>query len=89
MKTIYFLLLATLLIVGLSSCGYKKSVGDKVYIQYVDIDPPMRVVHSRPDCPNLDSYYEESLKDCYTTTFFITTVCAKCVKEEDVHKILH
>ncbi len=83
MKTIYFLL-ATLLIVGLSSCGYKKSVGDKVYIQYVGSNGPRIIVaHSRPDCPDIDSYREVSLKNCYAMT-----VCAKCVKEEDAHKIL-
>ena len=83
MKTIKFLL-AALLIIGLSSCGYKKSVGDKVYIQFVGSNGPrITVAHSRPDCPDIDSYKEVPLKDCYAMT-----VCAKCVNEEDVHKIL-
>lgn len=43
----------------------------------------MTVAHSTPDCPDIDSYKEVPLKDCYAMT-----VCAKCVKEEDVHKIL-
>lgn len=83
MKTIKFLL-AALLIIGISSCGYKKSIVDKVYIQFVGSSGPrITVAHSRPDCPDIDSYREVSLKDCYAMT-----VCAKCVKEEDVHKIL-
>ena len=49
----------------------------------VDLFTGGSVAHSRPDCPDIDSYKEVSLKDCYAMT-----VCAKCVKEEDVHKIL-
>lgn len=70
--------------IALTSCGYKKSIGDKVYIQFVGSSGPrITVAHSRPDCPDIDSYKEVSLNDCYAMT-----VCAKCVKEEDVHKIL-
>lgn len=70
--------------IALTSCGYKKSIGDKVYIQFVGSSGTrITVAHSRPDCPDIDSYKEVSLKDCYAMT-----VCAKCVKEEDAHKIL-
>ena len=63
--------------IALTSCGYKKSIGDKVYIQFVGSSGPrITVAHSRPDCPDIDSYKEVSLKDCYAMT-----VCAKCVKE--------
>ena len=73
-----------LFVISLTSCGYKKSVGDKVYIQYVGTSGArMTVAHSTPDCPDIDSYKEVPLKDCYAMT-----VCAKCVREEDVHKIL-
>ena len=70
--------------IALTSCGYKKSIGDKVYIQFVGSSGPrITVAHSRPDCPDIDSYREVSLRNCYAMT-----VCAKCVKEEDAHKIL-
>ena len=70
--------------IALTSCVYKKSVGDKVYIQFVGSNGPrITVAHSRPDCPDIDSYKEVPLKDCYAIT-----VCAKCVKEEDASKIL-
>lgn len=83
MKTIKFLL-AALLIIGLSSCGHKKSVGDKVYIQFVGSNGPrIAVAHTNPNCPEIDSYREVPLKDCHAMT-----VCAKCVKEEDANKIL-
>lgn len=83
MKTIKFLL-AALLSIGLSSCGYKKSIGNKVYIQYVGTSGARIVVaHSTPNCPEIDSYREVPLNDCYAMT-----VCAKCVKEEDASKIL-
>lgn len=84
MKTIK-VLLAALLMVGLSSCGYKKSVGDEVYIQLVKMGNGgvLRVAHSNPDCPDIDSYFEEP-----TNGNNAVTVCAKCVKSEDAHKIL-
>ena len=82
--TIMKKLAVLLFVISLTSCEYKKSVGGKVYIQYVGSNGPrITVAHSRPDCPDIDSYKEVSLKDCYAMT-----VCAKCVKEEDVHKIL-
>lgn len=76
-----FILFAVLIV---TSCGYKKSVGDKVYIQYAGKGEHfIFVAHSNPDCPDIDSYREETVKD--NSAF---TVCAKCVKEEDVSKIL-
>lgn len=82
--TIMKKLAVLLFVISLTSCGYKKSVGGKVYIQYVGSSGPrITVAHSRPDCPDIDSYREVSLKNCYAMT-----VCAKCVKEEDAHKIL-
>lgn len=78
------ILMVALLAIGLSSCSYKKSLGDKVYIQFVGTNGSrIAVAHSRPDCPEIDSYREVPTKDC-----FAMTVCAKCVKEEDVSKIL-
>lgn len=76
--------IAIALIGCMTSCGYKKSVGDKVYVQFVGTSGTrIAVAHSNPDCPEIDSYKEEPLKDC-----FAVTVCAKCVKNEDVSKIL-
>lgn len=73
-----------LIIIGVSSCSYKKSLDDKVYIQFKgESGPRMPVAHTNPNCPEIDSYKEENLKDCYAVT-----VCAKCVKEEDISKIL-
>ena len=73
---------ALLIVCGLSSCGYKKSVGDKVYVQLDRIHG--MVVHSNPDCPKLDFYREDSIGDGLGGG---VNVCAKCVKNEDIPKI--
>lgn len=72
-------------VVFFASCGYKKSIDDKVYIQCVrnGSGPALLVAHSNPNCPELDSYRICSVKDC-----FAHVVCSKCVKEEDASKIL-
>lgn len=78
-------ILATLfLILGLSSCSYKKSVGDKVYIEYGSkSNAGLTVAHTNPNCPILSSYRIE--RRMGHSAFM---VCAKCVKEEDASKIL-
>lgn len=78
-------ILATLfLMLGLSSCSYKKSLGDKVYIEYrTKSNERLIVAHTNPNCPNLDSYFVA--KPANNGAFVI---CAKCVKEEDASKIL-
>lgn len=69
----------------LASCGHKKSLGDKVYLQLVfnGNGAGYIVAHSNPDCPKLENYTVSSIKDCY-----VQAVCSKCVKEEDIDKII-
>lgn len=84
-KSLQTALLATLISGAIISCGYKTDIGDKVYVQRKAVgNGTAFVVHSTPDCPEVNDYMIEPLDSA-----FFTSICSKCINEEDAETKLN
>ena len=79
-KSLQTALLITLISGIAISCGYKKGIGDKVYVQRKAVGSGMAfVVHSNPNCHMIEPL----------DSAFFTSICSKCINEEDVETKLN
>lgn len=84
-KSLQTALLITLISGIAISCGYKKGIGDKVYVQRKAVGSGMAfVVHSNPNCQEVDDYMIEPLDSAFFTSIF-----SKCINEEDAETKLN